>query len=98
MDKNLFQKEKLTVRAHAVRRFWERFRIKLDYELRKYIRDCVLNKRTLLDDYDRLDHPNRSMHIISIQNKTIPIVYDHRLHEIVTCLPNLYTLNWSKIK
>ena len=98
MDNELFKKEKLTVRSHAIRRFWERFHIRLDYKLRNYIKYCVLNKKTLLDDYDRLGHPNRSMHIVSIHHRSIPVVYDHKLNEVVTCLPNIYTLDWGKIK
>ena len=98
MEDKLFKKEKYTIRSHAVRRFWERFHIRLDYKLRNYIKYCVLNKKTLLDDYSRLDHPNRSMHLISIHNKSIPIVYDHKLNEVVTCFPNMLALDWSKIK
>jgi hypothetical protein len=83
--------------THAQQRFWERYKIKLTKPLIFYIKKCIMTGKTLLDE-QQLDYPNRSVHVITLCGKTVPVVYDNKYGKIITCLPSICNLNWNKIK
>ena len=89
---------------HAKERLWERFHIKLTPGLSNYIKFCIKTKKTLLDmeqpgysNSSRKQH-KRSAHVININGKNVPVVYDQTVNKIITILPNILALDWSLIK
>lgn len=89
------QIQKSVYTTHARRRFYSRYKIILDRTLIEQIKQKIKNGDTKVS---YRQEGNRSVHILTIADKTVPIIYDDAAQEIVTCLPSLSALDWKKIK
>ena len=83
--------------SHVEQRFWERYKIKVTMPLLFYIKKCIKSGKTLLDQVQP-DYPNRSVHVLTLMGKTVPVVYDYKYDKIITCLPTIKNLDWQKLK